>query len=374
MKITRVEVFPIALPYDRPYEQATGTADVAKRVVIKVHTDEGIVGLGEASTVLPDRTSESVEAITVILVNHLAPLLVGEDPLQIQQVMQKLRRASMDKYGFPYSKAAIDMALHDIVGKALNVPVAVLLGGIVRTQIGVSRSVPIRSPEETEAEAQKLKAMGYQLLTVKIGLDPAMDLKRVAAVRRAVGDDFRVEVDANQGYRSDVAVRILRRMEEYGIENVEQPCPWWDLHGMAEVARALATPVTADESVITPADAMNVVRLGAADAMTIKLAKCGGFLPSKRIAVIAEAAGLSCNMGSQHPAGVGTAAMCHFWASTPEVTDVGYGSPAERFPDDILCDPIRFADGVVHLPEGPGLGVAVDDTKLVKYAISVRVS
>lgn len=232
MKITRVEVFPIALPYDRPYEQATGTADVAKRVVIKVHTDEGIVGLGEASTVLPDRTSESVEAITVILVNHLAPLLVGEDPLQIQQVMQKLRRASMDKYGFPYSKAAIDMALHDIVGKALNVPVAVLLGGIVRTQIGVSRSVPIRSPEETEAEAQKLKAMGYQLLTVKIGLDPEMDLKRVAAVRRAVGDDFRVEVDANQGYRSDVAVRILRRMEEYGIENVEQPCPWWDLHGM----------------------------------------------------------------------------------------------------------------------------------------------
>lgn len=142
----------------------------------------------------------------------------------------------------------------------------------------------------------------------------------------------------------------------------------------AEVARALATPVTADESVITPADAMNVVRLGAADAMTIKLAKCGGFLPSKRIAVIAEAAGLSCNMGSQHPAGVGTAAMCHFWASTPEVTDVGYGSPAERFPDDILCDPIRFADGVVHLPEGPGLGVAVDDTKLVKYAIPVRVS
>lgn len=373
MKITRLEVFPIGLPYGRPYEQATGTVELAKRVVVKLHTDEGIVGLGEASTVLPDRTGESAEAITVILANHLGPLLLGEDPLQIQHVMQKLRRASMDKYGFPYSKAAIDLALHDIVGKALNVPVAVLLGGIVRMRIPVSRSVPIKSPEETAEEALKLKAFGYNLLTVKIGLDPEKDLARVAAVRRAVGDDFRVEVDANQGYRADVALRILRRMEEYGIENVEQPCPWWDLRGMAEVSRALDTTVTADESVIIPAEAMNVVRLEAADAITIKLAKCGGFLASKRIAAIADTAGLSCNMGSQHPAGIGTAAMCHFWASTPEITDVGYGAPAERFEDDVIREPIRFVDGMVHLPEGPGLGVEVDDEKLARYAIPVRV-
>lgn len=182
MKISRLDVFPIGLPYGRPYGQATGTAEVAKRVVIKVHTDEGIVGLGEASTVLPDRTGESAEAITVILVNHLGPLLIGEDPFQIQQVMQKLRRASVNKYAFPYSKAAVDMALHDIVGKALSVPVA----------------------------------------------------------------------------------------------------------------------------------------------------------------------------------------------ATPEVTDVGYGSPAERFQDDILREPIKFMDGVVHLPEGPGLGVEVDDEKLGKYAIPIR--
>jgi L-alanine-DL-glutamate epimerase-like enolase superfamily enzyme len=373
VKITRLEVFPIGLPYGRPYEQATGTAEMAKRVIVKVHTDEGIVGLGEASTVLPDRTGESAESITVILVNHLGPLLLGEDPLQIQSVMHKLRRASMDKYGFPYSKAALDIALHDIAGKALNVPVAVLLGGIVRSRIAVSRSVPIKSPDETAEEALKLKALGYALLTVKVGLDPEEDLKRVAAVRRAVGDGFRVEVDANQGYRADVAVRILRRMEDHGIENVEQPCPWWDLHGMAEVTRALDTTVTADESVITPADAMNVVRLGAADAITIKLAKCGGFLPSKRIAAVAETAGLSCNMGSQHPAGIGTAAMCHFWASTPEITDVGYGAPGERFADDVITNPIRFADGMVHLPEGPGLGVDVDDEKLARYAIPVGV-
>jgi L-alanine-DL-glutamate epimerase-like enolase superfamily enzyme len=373
MKITGLEVFPIGMAYGRPYEQATGTADVAKRVIVKLHTDEGLVGLGEASTVLPDRTGESAEAITVILVNHLGPLLIGEDPLHIQRVLQKLRRASMDKYGFPYSKAAIDIALHDLVGKALGVPVAVLLGGIVRTSIGVSRSVPLKSPEEMAEDGQKLVAAGYSLLTIKVGLDPELDLRRVAAVRRAVGEGVRMEVDANQGYRSDIAIRVLRRMETYGIENVEQPCPWWDLDGMAEVTRSLDASVTADESVITPVEAMNVVRRHAADAMTIKLAKCGGFLASKRIATIAECAGLSCNMGSQHPAGVGAAAMCHFWASTPEVTDVGYASPAERFADDILREPITFIDGAVHLPQGIGLGVEVDDAKLAKYALSVKV-
>ena len=375
MKITKLEVFPIGMAYARPYEQATGVAPMAKRVVVKVHTDGGIVGLGEASVVLPNRTGESAEVITVVLVNHLGPLLIGEDPLQIQRVMEKLRKASMDKYGFLYSKTAIDLALHDIAGKVFNVPVAVLLGGIVRKSIGVSRSVPLKSPDEVASEARKLVDSGYKLITIKAGIDPAMDIKRVEAVRRAVGDEFPIEVDANQGYRADIAVQTLSRMEEYGIENIEQPCPWWDLNGMDEVARAIKTTVTADESVLNPAEAMNIVRYKAADAITIKLAKCGGFLQAKRIVTIAEAAGLSCNMGSEHPAGIGTAAMCHFWASTPEIIDsVGYGSPMERFADDILKEPIKFVDGMVHLPEGPGLGVEVDDEKLAKHAIPIRVS
>ena len=374
MKITKVEVFPIGMPYAKPYEQATGVTKMARRVVIKIYTDEGVVGLGEASTLLPNRTGESAQVIAVVIANLFAPLLIGENPLDIQRVMQKLRRASMDKYGFLYSKTAVDMALHDIVGKVYTLPVAALLGGVVRTSIGVSRSVPLAAPTEAAKAAEKLVEAGYKMITIKAGLDPKVDLQRVKAVRRAVGDGFPVEVDANQGYRADVAVRWLSRMEEYDIENVEQPCPWWDIAGMTEVTRALRCTVTADESVLCPAEAMNFVRYQAADAFTIKVAKCGGLLQAKRIAAVADAAGLSCNMGSEHPAGVGTAAMAHFWASTPEIIDsVGYGSPLERFRDDIVKDPIEFKNGVVHFPGGIGLGVELDEKKLKKHAIKITV-
>lgn len=214
MKITGMEVFPIGMAYARPYEQATGVTEMARRVIVKLHTDEGIVGLGEASTLLPNRTGESAEVITVVLTRHLGPLLIGEDPFQIQHIWNKLRRASMDKYGFLYSKTAIEMALHDIVGKALDVPVAALLGGIVRKSIAVSRSVPLAPPVEVARAAEKVVEQGYKLITIKAGLDPAMDLQRVAAVRRAVGESFPLEVDVNQGYRADVAARWLSRMED----------------------------------------------------------------------------------------------------------------------------------------------------------------
>ena len=374
MKITKVEVFPIGMSYAKPYEQATGVTKMARRVVIKVYTDEGVVGLGEASTLLPNRTGESAQTIAIVIVNLFAPLLIGENPLDIQKVMGKLRKASMDKYGFLYSKTAVDIALHDIAGKVYGVPVAALLGGVVRTTIGVARSVPLAQPAEVAAAAEKLVRSGYKMITIKAGLDPAGDLARVRAVRQAVGDNFPIEIDANGGYRADTAVRWLSEMEKYNIENVEQPCPWWDVTGMAEVARMLRCTVTADESVLNPAEAMNFVRAQAADAFTIKVAKCGGFLQAKRIVAIAEAAGLSCNMGSEHPAGVGTAAMAHFWASTPEIEDsIGYGSPLERFEDDIVKEPIEFTNGIVHLPKGPGLGVELDDSKLAKHAIKIVV-
>jgi len=374
VKITKVEVFPIGMAYAKPYEQATGVTKMARRVVVKIYTDEGVVGLGEASTLLPNRTGESAQVIAVVISNLFAPLLIGENPLEIQLVMQKLRKASMDKYGFLYSKTAIDMALHDIAGKVYNVPVAALLGGVVRSSIGVSRSVPLAEPSVVADAAEQLVKAGYKMITIKAGLDPAADLKCVEAVRHAVGNDFPIEIDANQGYRADVAVRWISKMEKYDIENVEQPCPWWDIAGMAEVTRELHCTVTADESVLCPAEAMNFIRYQAADAFTIKVAKCGGFLQAKRIAALADASGLSCNMGSEHPAGIGTAAMAHFWASTPEIVDsIGYGSPLERFSDDIVKDPIEFKNGVVHLPSGPGLGVELDEKKLKKHAIKISI-
>jgi L-alanine-DL-glutamate epimerase-like enolase superfamily enzyme len=369
MKITQVQALPVSIPYLNPYSDATGTAPTGDHVIVKLHTDEGIIGLGEATHIQVDRTGESQESITLIIRHRLGPMLIGEDPFDIDRIMSKLEGATMGKYGFLFSKAAIDCALWDIMGKALQVPVYKLLGGANRKKIRLARSLPIKPPAQMGQDALALKEKGYKLITIKAGMNPKEDIERVAAVRDAVGPTFPIEVDANQGYTADVAVRTLRKMERYDIASCEQPCPWWDLDGMAEVTRAIDTPIVADESVLTPVDVLNVAKKRAADVICLKLPKSGGVYLSKRMVAIAEAAGLRCTIGSKHPFGVGTAILDHFVAATNEVEDpIGYGSALERFGDDIITEPIQVEDGYITVLEKPGLGVELDEEKMAKYA------
>ena len=374
MKITRADVIPVSIPYNNVYDLSSWVITHGHHVVLKIYTDEGIVGLGEASIIVPDRTGEVQEGIVVTLKNYLIPLCIGEDPFAIEHIMKKLDAVTLGHFGLLYSKCAIDHALYDIMGKALGVPVYQLLGGAHRKKIGVSRSLPVVSPEELKDHAIRRKEEGYKLLTIKVGFDPKEDVARVRAAREAVGEGFPLEVDPNQAYRIDQAVRTLRKMEEYDIENVEQPLPWWDLDGMAEVTHVLGVPVTADESVLSPADAMAVVKKRAADQITVKLAKSGGIFFSKRICAVAEAGGIPCNMGSMHTFGIGTAAIRHFAASTPAIIDsIGYGCAKERFPDDIVAEEQTIIDGEVIVPEGPGLGVELDEDKLKKWGWPLKV-
>ncbi|NET51618.1 MAG: hypothetical protein F6K09_23780, partial [Merismopedia sp. SIO2A8] len=233
----------------------------------------------------------------------------------------------------------------------------------------VGRSLSIKPLNEIAANAERLRNMGYKGLTLKGSHDWRGDIKRFIAVRNALGDDFPLEIDPNQAYSVKEALRLIRALETYDLENVEQPCAWWDLDGMAHITQMSSVPITADESVISPADAIAVVKKRAADMITIKLARSGGFFYCRKVAAIAEAGGLACNMGSKHTFGVGTAAIIHFCAAHSIVIEpLGYGSPLERFTDDIIVDEIPFKDGIVSLPEGPGLGVTLDDAKLKKYS------
>lgn len=372
MKITKVEALPITIPYYRPYTVATGTAKLGQHVITKIHTDEGIVGLGETAHIVPDRTGESQENITLAIRHRLGPMLIGEDPFDIDRIMGKLEKAVIGKYGFLYSKAAIDCALWDIMGKALGVPLYKLLGGANRRKITVARSLSVKSPSEMGEDAVKLVEKGYKLITIKIGFDPKDDIARVAGVREAVGPDFPIEVDANQGYTADVAIKTLRKMEKYDIQACEQPCPWWDLDGMAAVTEAIDTPIIADESVLTPVDVLTVARRRAADVICLKLVKMGGIYFCKKMVAIAEAAGLKVSVGSRHPFGVGTAALHHFVAATKEIEEpIGYGTTLERFEDDIIKQPIPIEDGCVTVQEKPGLGVELDEEKMARYAAPI---
>lgn len=369
MKITKIQCHRVTIPYRNPYRMAPGETLHKKQIIVLVETDDGITGIGETGVTLIERGGETQEAIYVTIKRYFAPLLIGMDPFDIGLVIDRLEGFNQGRTGFLCAKAAIDTALYDIMGKAVNRPVAKLLGGIHRTNFKVSRSLGVKTPGEMAQDAVRLKGMGYAMLTIKVGFEVREDLDRVAAVRDAVGSGYPLEIDVNGAYNVEVAIPTLRKMERYGIEAIEQPVPWWDLQGMKEVRIALDTPITADESAWTPHDVANIARAEAADTICLKPVKNGGLFLSRRMAEMAECAGMGVLMGSKHPLSPGTSAIIHFAAALPCVHGVlGYGSPLERLADDICDPPLEMnKDGTVTLPAGPGLGVRLSMEKLGQY-------
>lgn len=369
MKITSVQCHRVTIPYRDPYRMAPGETRHKKQIIVLIETDEGITGIGETGVTLIERGGETQEAIYITIKKYFAPMLIGMDPFDIGVIIDKLEGFNQGRTGFLCAKAGIDTAVYDIMGKAVKMPVAKLLGGIHRTRFRVSRSLGVKQPEEMAQDAVRLKSMGYAMLTIKVGFDVREDINRVAAVRDAVGLDYPLEVDVNGAYNVEVAIPTLRKMERYGIEAIEQPVPWWDIQGLKEVRMALDTPITADESAWTPHDVVMLARAGAADTICLKPVKNGGLFLSRRMAEIAESAGMGVLMGSKHPLSPGTSAILHFAAAIPCVHGVlGYGSPMERLADDVCDPPIEMnQDGTVSLPGGPGLGVNLSQEKLRKY-------
>ena len=371
MRIAKVDCRLVQVPYRVPHRMAPGTSRFLRRVLVFIETDEGVTGVGETGTTIPERGGETMESIYFAIKRYLAPRIIGMDPFRITQIIDRLESSHWGRTGFLCSKCAIDNALYDIVGKTTGRSVAELLGGVNRTRFGVSRSLGVKSPPEMAADAIRLKERGYAMLTVKAGFDPRDDIERLAAVRDAVGSGYPLEVDVNGGYLIETAVKTLRKMSRYDIEAVEQPLPWWDLSGMAKLRRAIDIPITADESAWTPQDVIALAKAEAADTICIKPIKNGGLYLSRRIAETADACGMGVLMGSKHPLSPGTSALRHFAAAIPGMHPIlGYGAPEERFAGDIVTRPLTLnEDGSVDLPEGPGFGIEVDAAQLDRHAL-----
>ena len=373
MKITELEFWPIRIPYNAPYTTSRGTVRQAEGVVIRVATESGVTGAGEASFLFPDRSGETIETVPEILQHRLGPLMIGRDASDIDGIMGEFDRACGEQYTFPYSRAAIDIALHDLLGKARGVSVAELLGGVFRSTLKVGRSIPILPVDELADVARALCDEGYRGLTLKGSADWRGDIERFIAVRRATDDAYPLEIDPNQAYSVEEAIEVARALEPHGICNIEQPIAWWDLPGLARVTAATSVRIAADEAVMCSADVANIARLGAANMVTIKLARVGGIREASRMVDVARAAGLACNMGSKHTFGVGTAAILHFCAARGHIEEpIGYGAPLERFVDDVIEDEIPFAQGIASLPTGAGLGVTLSEEKLARYVVGEK--
>jgi len=362
VKVTGVEVFPVHIPMKIPFATSLGALPPkAKRVIVILRTDEGLAGVGEAAPD-PSYHDETMEGIVDTLREYMVPVIVGEDPSDIERIHEKVRRVIV---GNTFALSALDFALYDVIGRRTGLPVCRLLGGLFREKVPVVWVLSLATRlEDMAGEAEAMAGKGFKTLKIKVGVDPRLDVERVKAVREAVGDRAEIRVDANQGWTVDKAISTIRRMERYELQLVEQPVAGWDLKGMARVAKAVDTPVMADESVFTPETALKVVEMEAADIINIKVMKPGGLHNSKKVAAIAEAAGIPCLVGSMLETGVGTAAGVHFAAAHHIVSYPCETIGPLYFGDDVVEEPVKTEGGYVYVPQKPGLGVQLSLEKL----------
>jgi L-Ala-D/L-Glu epimerase len=367
MKIERIEIIPFEVPYRRgDVTTSLGRHASLRNVLLGVYADTGDVGWGEAAP-LPTHSGETQESVLALLQHSLGPLLLGQDP---QAIWLRLRDMDRLLYGQTFSKCAVEFALHDLVARHLDVPLYQLLGGKCRDTYPLGWTIGWKSVEATVEEAVGVARQGFKAVKLKVGNpDWSADLDRVRAVRGALGNEVPIRVDANQGYTPCDAVQVISRLEEWGLQLVEQPVPRWDIDGLAYVRRRTRSPVMADEAAFSVHDVLRLVQQGAADIINIKPQKFGGLLRSREAAAIAAAANIQVFASARMCSGIGVAAATHFYASLPVAGFEGeFVDGILMGEDDLLVEPIEVVKGFVHVPAGPGIGVSLHRGKLERYA------
>jgi len=385
MKISNIEVIPVELPLVREHKMAYSRGErIGKFSLIKVITNDGIIGWGEAPTEINwggdygSYYGESQKTTLHIIKDFLEPELKGEDPFQVEVI---LHRMDQRVKGYPYAKAAIEMALLDIIGKAYNIPVFQLLSGLYRDEIPIQHSIGLMPPEDAAQEAELVVAEGIRTIKLKIGVDSSRDLETVRQVRKAVGPDVQIRVDGNRGYKSvREVIKVIRKMESFDLLLVEQPVE--GLRAMAEVARNVEVPLMADEAVWSSQDVLRIYEMRAAEILNVYITKPGGLINAKKVVNIASSLGLTCGVGGMVELGVGTAANLHFVASTPEITlACGLSVPypvdsnkksriaCSKYSDTLEKNPPQFKNGCLSVPKGPGLGIELDEKKIQMYRL-----
>jgi L-alanine-DL-glutamate epimerase-like enolase superfamily enzyme len=360
MKIKDIQAIPVSMPTGQT-KTALGVFTTFEYIVVVVTTDEGIDGLGEVS-MLWDGASKTQKSF---IEGPFRERLIGQDPLQISLCLQRM--SLLIEQAWP-ARAGIEMALYDIAGKALKVPAYQLLGGKVRDAVVLSHSIMIDTPEEMAANATKFVEEGFTCVKVKIGLDADHDVKAVAAVRQAVGDNILLRVDANMGWRTaKEAIRNIKRLEPYDLHSVEQPLPRADLSEIRLIRASVDTPIMLDESVWGPHDAWQILRVGAADILNVYVAESGGLSNSSLIFRMAETAGIPCVIGAMPELGIGTAAAVHLGLAMTNLHDPCDACGAIYQVADVVNERFEVHHGEIRPLDGPGLGVTLDLDALARY-------
>jgi muconate cycloisomerase len=381
--IATIELFHVSLPTRREHKWTGLTEPIGGYVLVKMRDAAGLAGWGEAPA-LKDwggeygrYFGESPGTTIEVISRHLAPAVTGCVPGEIVELHARMDRVIK---GFPYAKAAVEFAAYDLAGKQCGLPVYRLLGGASRRRIPVTHSIGIMGFAEAEREVAQVAEEGIRTIKIKVGVDPDRDVEMVRRVRETVGPGIALCVDANQGYQTaGQAIRTYRRMERFDLIYFEQPVE--GIEHLAEVARAIDTPVMADESAWNAHDLIQIIEKRAAQIVSIYTTKPGGLYRAMEAAAVARAAGIVCNVNGSVETGVGNLANLALAAAAPAAVlscVVPVSTPAEcqkgqiagiYYKDDFLVEAMRFEDGHIELPTGNGMGIAVDESKVRHFCV-----
>ncbi|MEQ1677386.1 MAG: dipeptide epimerase [Chitinophagaceae bacterium] len=360
LTIRNIELYKFSIPLVEPFITSLGQDVAAENVLVKIYTEQGITGFGECSPYMPIN-GESQD--TCFLVGqYFAKSLKGKDPLNIEACIHLMDSII---YANTSIKSAFDMALYDIAAQYACMPLYKFIGGENNKTIITDYTVSIGDPDKMAADALKIKAQGYPAIKVKLGKNGTTDVVRMKKIRAAVGDEIPLRIDANQGWAVEEAIETLQALGPLNIQHCEEPIARWNFMQLPRVKKESPIPIMADECCGDDHDAERLIQLNACDYFNIKLGKSGGLFKALKMARMAEKAGIHLQVGAMLESRLAMTAFAHFALCSPNIEHYDFDT-ALMFSEDPVTGGILYEkNGVVKVPEVPGLGATIDESWLL---------
>lgn len=353
MRIRNIKIQEVSIPLITPFKTALRTVNAIEDIVIMIETDTGEVGYGEAPPTAVI-TGDTKGSIVTAIRDFIAPSILGMDIEDLDGIMKRLHTCILKNTS---AKAAVDMAVYDLYAKNLKRPLYKVLGGN-KTQIETDLTISLNETKEMIEDSLKAINKGFHILKIKVGNEGFKDVERIAAIRKAVGQEVILRVDANQGWQPKEAVRIIRAMEDKGlnIDLVEQPVNAHDLHGMKFITASVDTPILADESVFSAEDAVKIILEHAADLINIKLMKTGGIYEALKICAIAETYQVECMIGCMLESKIAVSAAAHLAAAKGIITRADLDGSSLCLVDPYVGGP-EYLGNLIRMTQSHGIGI-----------------
>lgn len=359
LKITAIEICPSSIKLRDPFVISLGVLEYAQNVYILIHTDTGLVGYGECSPFL-SINGESMDTC-VVVGGYLAKSLIGKDPLQIAACSKQMDQVI---FGNSSIKSAFDIALYDIASKHANLPLYEFLGGSNDTNYYTDFTVSLGEVSKMVTDALDIVKRGFKYIKVKLGESGDSDLERIRAIRSVIGQEIPLRLDANQGWSTEEAIKLLKDLEHYNIQYCEEPIIRGEFRALAEIKKYTTIPIMADESCCSPSDARKLIDFTSCDMFNIKLGKSSGIYHAQNILRLAEQHFVDVQIGGFLESRLGFTASAHLALSSEAVKYVDFDTPM-MFEEDPVNGGIQYgSNGKIILPEETGLGASIDQAHL----------